>query len=229
MKFWPEYLANAKPRLVTESQQDAEPVVVFIDGAEEDGDEGNEVSIGGILMNKWTKQAFGRKVPRRTVQIWKEEGQKEKVIHQAELAPALVALHTWKEELKGRKILLFIDNDAARHALVKGKSANAASYRILHQFWEFAAEHEMMIWIERVPTKSNPADGPSRDDWSWCLGQPGGNGMGALGLPISTTPIITYDITWVLHVCLAGRVCINKCVVDPCKGSCVFRHSSVCV
>ena len=63
---------------------------------------------------------------------------------------------------------MFIDNDAARYALINGKSTNAATNEILHQFWEMAAANNMCIWFERVPSASNPADGPSRGDWEWC-------------------------------------------------------------
>ena len=90
------------------------------------------------------------------------------MIHQAELLPALIAMQTWGNNLKNKKVILFVDNDAARHALVKGRSTNAASDEILITFWEIVAEHEIQIWVERVPSKSNPADGPSRDDWTWC-------------------------------------------------------------
>ena len=35
------------------------------------------------------------------------------------------------------------------------------------EIWKDLAEIEAHIWVERVPSRSNPADGPSRDDWGW--------------------------------------------------------------
>ena len=174
----------------------------FTDGAAESSDPSvityDLVSIGGVAIDTATEEIkhFGSMVPKVIVDEWKAGGIQQ-VITQAEVYPVLLAKELFGATWKGRRVLSFIDNDAARHALVKGKSANAASDRILHQFWEFAAEHEMMIWIERVPTKSNPADGPSRDDWSLCWANQVERVWAHLGIPISVMPILTYDTPWV--------------------------------
>ena len=87
-------------------------------------------------------------------------------IHQAELQPVLVAVQMWGEALRGRRIIIFVDNEAARAALVKGDSRNKASAAIVASTWEQVAEVDLYPWIDRVPTRSNLADGPSRGDWS---------------------------------------------------------------
>ena len=37
---------------------------------------------------------------------------------------------------------------------------------VVHGIWKKAAEINARIWVERVPTKDNIADDPSREDYS---------------------------------------------------------------
>ena len=55
-----------------------------------------------------------------------------------------------------------MDNDAARYSLIKGYSPAGVSARLVARFWEQEATLESHCWIERVPSLSNIADGPSR-------------------------------------------------------------------
>ena len=50
---------------------------------------------------------------------WRDAGTRHPVFL-AELLPIAVAAATWAHKLQGRKVLLFLDNDAARLAMVKG-------------------------------------------------------------------------------------------------------------
>ena len=58
--------------------------------------------------------------------------------------------------------MLFIDNDSARHALIKGYTPSGASARLVAAFWETEATLASYSWVDRVPSLSNIADGPSR-------------------------------------------------------------------
>jgi len=113
------------------------------------------------------REAFGGMVPEVIVRTWKTMSNKTRVIHQAELLPAKLALDLWAPRLEGRRVIVFIDNAAAEGALVRGASSSEPSARIVGRFWETATRHALDIWIARVPSKSNPADGPSRNDWEW--------------------------------------------------------------
>ena len=68
----------------------------------------------------------------------------------------------WGERWRGRRILLFVDNDSARFALIKGYTPSVASARLVAAFWEMEACLASYCWIDRVPSASNIADGPSR-------------------------------------------------------------------
>ena len=58
---------------------------------------------------------------------------------------------------------MFVDNEAAKSALIKGTSTTNVAARLVHQFWGTVAEVEAHVWVDRVPSRSNPADGPSRE------------------------------------------------------------------
>ena len=74
----------------------------------------------------------------------------------------MLARHTWRERLVGRLVIHFIDNDSAKDALIKGHSSHPASMEIIEQVWAQELEFQSSSWYDRVPSASNPADGPSR-------------------------------------------------------------------
>ena len=83
-----------------------------------------------------------------------------------ELLAAFSALHTFREVLAERLIILFIDNEAACAALASGVSS-APDLQALVSASHFLADlFRMRIWIEWIPSKSNPADELSREGFS---------------------------------------------------------------
>lgn len=62
------------------------------------------------------------------------------------------------------KILHFVDNDAASSCLVKGYSPKIDSSELVGVYWLTAAAQKVSIYIDRVESKSNLSDGPSRFD-----------------------------------------------------------------
>ena len=58
--------------------------------------------------------------------------------------------------------MLFVDNDSARHALIRGGSPSSASAYLVSAFWKAETALLAYVWVERVPSASNIADGPSR-------------------------------------------------------------------
>ena len=64
-------------------------------------------------------------------------------------------------------IILYVDNDAARAAVIEGSSTPRPSSRIVDDFWILVAQFEVYIRVERVPSKSNIVDSHSRGDVKW--------------------------------------------------------------
>ena len=57
---------------------------------------------------------------------------------------------------------LWIDNEAARYALIGGYSSNPWAARIVSEIWVRLSVLDIACYVERVPTKENISDGPSR-------------------------------------------------------------------
>ena len=81
---------------------------------------------------------------------------------QLEILACPIALNTWPTILHNRQVLLFIDNDAAAACLVRGYSPRHDSCALGGDFWLAASSSRLSVYIDRVESKSNLADGPSR-------------------------------------------------------------------
>ena len=113
-------LASAQPRRIT-AWKNEWPVLIFTDGACEG--EGSVVTHGAVLCDQTTASFFyfGDHVPGCYVQRWQADG-KRQVIYQAELFPVWIAKRTWRSIIVNRQVLWFLDNEAARAALIRSYS-----------------------------------------------------------------------------------------------------------
>ena len=130
-------------------------------------------TFGAVLFDprNGTFEFFGGKFARATVDFWQRDGAtqeqdepkaKEQIICQAELAVVPMAFSTWREVLKDREILSFIDNEPAKEALINGSSSSWASAEMVRETRRMTAEGAMAPWYDRVASPSNLADEPSR-------------------------------------------------------------------
>ena len=93
------------------------PIIIFTDGACEP----HGTMVGGILLVLGMRtQAFGAKLSDIAVRRLTSKKDQKQVIGQAEILPIVVAKTVWKEQIRDRKVIYFIDNDSARMALIKG-------------------------------------------------------------------------------------------------------------
>ena len=58
--------------------------------------------------------------------------------------------------------MLFTDSEAVRASFLKSWLANEDSDRLMDVIFDIEARFEIPVWIERVPSQSNPADILSR-------------------------------------------------------------------
>ena len=113
-------------------------------------------------------EAAGGPVPEAPLTAWRQRasGEVEQVIGQAEVFPVLASLRTWRSLLRNKRVVVFIDKDSARFSLIRRFSPVQVSMELIIDVVTEAARMSTCLWFERVPTLSNPADGPSRDDFS---------------------------------------------------------------
>ena len=164
IRFAVQTLAESAPRSIR-AWADEWPVLVFSDGACEG--EGSLVTHGAVLCDVSTQSffVFGDHVPPKYVEDWTSGGRKQ-VIFQAELFPIWIAKRTWRHLLKGRQVIWFCDNEAARSALVRSYSPLLDSMEIIRSCAAEDVSAQTLNWYARVPTKSNIADAASRLDLS---------------------------------------------------------------
>ena len=61
-------------------------------------------------------------------------------------------------------LTLWIDNDAARHALIAAHAFPDSNRLIVESCLKSETDHSLRMWVARVPSISNPADAPSRGE-----------------------------------------------------------------
>ena len=91
--------------------------------------------------------------------------ERRQYIGQLELLAAVAAYTTFPDELRGRRVVHWIDNTSALAALIKGYSRAPDSARIVHAFHAFNVGLRATCWLEYVASKANIADLPSRGDF----------------------------------------------------------------
>jgi hypothetical protein len=150
----------APPRSVDPWNHDP-PVVIFTDGAAE-GEGSQRGSVGGVLMEPGCRlRFFSADVPHWLMGEWAGSGSKQ-VIFQVEILPIILAKRIWRGRLKGRRNLFFLDNEAARFAILAAYTPVARAQALLLLSAAEDGLLQAMTWYARVPTVANIADGPSR-------------------------------------------------------------------
>lgn len=140
------------------------PILLYTDASDVPGRSPQRL-LGAFLFDPLDQKSFYSSwaVPPAVVDRWIP---KKSQMGQLELLAAPFACTTWQDRLKNRAIILFIDNDSAASNLVKGYSAKTDSTAIVGSFWLQMADLRCHVYIDRVESKSNPADGPSRNDFT---------------------------------------------------------------
>ena len=86
------------------------------------------------------------------------------VITQAELAVIPLALRVWGSRFEHRNVLMFVDNNAAKDALVHGISTSHAMSEVIRDTRLTCTSLSLGVWYDRVPSPANLADAPSRGE-----------------------------------------------------------------
>ena len=91
------------------------------------------------------------------------EATKKQIIFEAETLAAVVAFALRKDDIKQT---VPADNEGTKFSLLKGASENFTVDVLASLFAAMEVSVHSLTWISRVPSKSNIADGPSRNDFS---------------------------------------------------------------
>ncbi|CAE7396126.1 zdhhc15 [Symbiodinium sp. CCMP2592] len=132
---------------------------LFTDGAFENG----TASIGGVLCDGWCQplQWFGCEVPQVVTAGWLSQGCEHPII-QAELLAVAASVMCWSTALCDSNTCAWVDNEVVRFGMVNGFVRPESAMCILERMLRLEASLGIQLWVCRVPSHSNPADGPSR-------------------------------------------------------------------
>ena len=84
-------------------------------------------------------------IPRQMVDKWQSKGSKQ-IISQAELATVVLIREETKALLKDRRVIFFIDNEAARFALIKGVSGKSSMQILTTAFHDIDIASPCFHW-----------------------------------------------------------------------------------
>ena len=131
---------------------------IFTDGSLE----GDVAGVGGILYDPLGESLsfFSAKLPASTVASLMEAS--EHPIYEVELLAIWAAFKLWMQKLTDFLAVVYLDNEAAKGALVSGKSTTVSGKAIVNAVLDLEDDARLRPWYGRVPTSSNPADDPSR-------------------------------------------------------------------
>ncbi|CAE7799781.1 unnamed protein product [Symbiodinium sp. CCMP2592] len=126
-------------------------------------EKGNQVTHGAVIVDpaSQTREVFGGHIPEDLVTKWRSSGRTQ-LIFFAELYPVLIARRTWAKVLRNRRVLIFVDNEAAKAALIRNYSPLLDAAHMLSDIAELDVELSCFPWYCRVPSKSNFSDAASR-------------------------------------------------------------------
>ena len=153
LRWMLDWIVHAPPREITTSSEP--PLLLFIDGAcEPAGDDGGgmRTSVGAILIDAQGHgmKFFGLHLPDEVVDHWGSGGRRQ-LVFEAEVLPYLLALTCWSKLLEKRHVLIFIDNDGARHSWIKGGADSIYAMRMIHKGTLLEARLEVQPYFCRVP------------------------------------------------------------------------------
>ncbi|CAE7289458.1 unnamed protein product [Symbiodinium sp. CCMP2592] len=131
-----------------------ETFYVFTDGSLE----GDVAGVGGILYDPLGKPLsfFAASLPIDALNRLKETSSHP--IYEVELLAIWAALKLWMSRLTRCLVVIYLDNEAAKGALVSGKSSTLPGQSIVSSVLDLEDSARIRPWYGRVPTSSNPAD-----------------------------------------------------------------------
>ena len=150
-------LLSAPPRTHS-SHDETTPILFFTDGAWEAG----VATAGAVVICGAKRVAHVLHVPQALIDKW-QTLTGDQVISQIELWALLVIRWHYRKYTLNKRVIAFIDNEAARICAIKATSPSSTMRAMARIFGDLEMFWPCYFWVERVCSFSNPSDLPSRD------------------------------------------------------------------
>ena len=155
------FTVHSTPREYIVNRTDP-PLLLYTDASDLPEQGSERATLGAVLIDQTRSLELHYTywvVPKSTLQMW---ASRQTYMGQLEILAGPLALATWPSILADRQVIHFVDNNAAAAGLVKGYSPTQDSSPLVGEYWLRAASARADIYVERVESKSNLSDGPSR-------------------------------------------------------------------
>ena len=163
-------LEDTAPRRIVAQPFLPPPTVLFTDGACED--EGQVVSSGAVIYVPGSQpRFFCMRAEACLREKWRDHRDQKQLVLQAEMAPLIVSRWLWPNAFADRYVLQFVDNDAARWAVVKGSIKSDSGAELADLYWKTEIKLRALSWTDRVRSASNVGDAASRFEREWLVAQ----------------------------------------------------------
>ena len=155
LHWWKTKLYCGEPTVLFLSPDSLPPVLVYTDAEGRGG-------IGGLLFDPLgAVEWFRSKVSKSVISLLNPRLTN---INALELLAMIVAVRVWDGRLRGRRLVLFVDNTVALACGRKGASRASDLNRLSHHFQLLLRGLGCRVWLYWVPSKLNLADTPSRGE-----------------------------------------------------------------
>ena len=154
------WLKDSPPREIRCDLPEA-VIHVWTDGSLEAGRSG----IGAVCYDCLTGRALvcEGQVPDCIMQRWAHDVGEHRIC-QIELYAYVCIRWMCKDWFANRRVIYWLDNDAARAVIIKGTSGSLTMHRMAMCIATIEMRAPSFGWVERVPSCSNISDGPSRGE-----------------------------------------------------------------
>ena len=159
LMFFTAVLKHLQERRIPLVYPSRKHVSVYSDAAWEPSENETFTGMGAVIFSSIKRQAAAGEAPK--VFVNGLSNRKTQIIP-LELLAAIAAMHTWEDLLKGQLVIIWIDNQSVCAAIASGASAAEDLHALVAGLHWFCAERHIGLWVEWLPSDTNPADQPSR-------------------------------------------------------------------
>ena len=159
-ELFKQVLLQSRPRLVTHTSDDV--IFIFTDACYERDAKLWPCGLGGVCIDAAGSRSFFSVEVDEATRTALGELHKKQIIFECETIAALVAMILWTDKVRHRRCILFVDNEGSKYCILKCSSENEIVDALVRFFAEIECDSCVRLWISRVASHSNIADGPSR-------------------------------------------------------------------
>ena len=159
LSFLRDVSLQSEPLRISRSLQQS--FLIFTDGSLED----SFACVGGILHDSQGTPLAFFSVKLDEASVARLYAHSSHPIYEIELLAVWTALTLWEQCIRDSYSVFYLDNEAARGALISARSSTLTGGMIVDSFMRLEDRSLCRPWFGRVPTHSNCADEPSRDSY----------------------------------------------------------------